>query len=145
MSRQANLAKIHIAKKQLNISDDAYRALLWDVAGVDSASKLDFHQQHAVLSRLIQLGFKAKRPKKQGATARKSASQGDKMRALWIQMAEQNIIKDKSEPALMAYVKRMTNGRYHAPQFCDARTASQLIESLKKWQFRELRKQAKGN
>ncbi|WP_321276945.1 hypothetical protein [Thiomicrorhabdus indica] len=39
MSRKGNLAKIHIAKKELGISDDAYRAMLMEVAKVNSASK----------------------------------------------------------------------------------------------------------
>ncbi|NPA72697.1 MAG: regulatory protein GemA [Gammaproteobacteria bacterium] len=138
MSRQANLAKIHIAKKELHMGDDAYRAMLNDVAGVNSASKLDFHQQTAVIQRLKQLGFKVKASKKLGATARQnSKSQGDKIRALWLKLADLCIVRDRTEPALMAYVKRMTKGKYHAPQFCDPTTASRIIETLKKWIKRE--------
>lgn len=145
MSRQNMLAKIHIAKKQLQMEDDAYRALLQSVAGVSSAAKLDFHGLNAVLNRLQALGFKAKRnPLKTGPTSSKKASQSNKVRAIWLTMAEQDIIQNKSEQALMAYIKRMTKGKYLAPQFCPPRVAQQLIESLKKWQFRELKKRAKG-
>jgi len=145
MTRQTNLAKIHIAKKQLNMSDDAYRALLSSVANVDSAAQLDFHGQHAVLERLKALGFKAKRnPLKTGPTAKSKASQADKIRAIWLEMANENIIRDASESALMTYIKRMTKGKFEAPQFCDAKTAQQLIETLKKWQYRARSKKAKG-
>ncbi|WP_040728243.1 gp16 family protein [Thiomicrorhabdus sp. Kp2] len=143
MSRQSNLAKIHIAKKDLGMADDAYRAMLLDVAKVDSASKLDFHGQYAVLQRLKELGWKPTRGLKVGVTGRKSGktyaqkkSQGDKIRALWIELHNLGIVKDKSEAALMAYIKRMTQGKFEAPQFCDQDTASRIIESLKQWKRR---------
>ncbi|MGE4501957.1 MAG: gp16 family protein [Thiomicrospira sp.] len=135
MTRQSDIAKIHIAKKDLGMEDDAYRAMLMDVAKVDSASKLDFQGRHRVLHRLGQLGWKPKRkPMKTGPKSTKSM--GDKIRALWIELANDGIVRDKSEAALMAYVKRMTNGKYQAPQFCDAYQAGRIIEALKKWRKR---------
>ncbi len=157
MSRQSELAKIHIAKKDLGMADDAYRAMLKDVAGVQSASELDFHGRHAVLHRLEKLGWKPSR-KKYGPKSRQSKkesveflgetivlerprkSMGDKIRALWIEMHKQGIVKNASESALMGYVKRMTKGQYEAPQFCDDAAAWRIIESLKKWRKRELKK-----
>lgn len=141
MSRQANLAKIHIAKKDLGMSDDAYRAMLLAVAKVDSASKLDFQGQHAVLQRFKELGWKPK-AKKVGVQSRKpralsnKKSQGDKIRALWIEMADIGIIQNGSEDALRSYIKRMSKGQFEAPQFCDQQTASRIIESLKQWKKR---------
>lgn len=38
--KQSELAKIHIAKKQLGLDDDTYRAMLKQVAGVISAKDL---------------------------------------------------------------------------------------------------------
>ena len=38
--RNKDLAKIHIAKKQLGLDDDSYRAMLQMVAGVNSAAHL---------------------------------------------------------------------------------------------------------
>lgn len=141
MSRQSNLAKIHIAKKDLGMADDAYRAMLLDVAKVDSASKLDFHAQHAVLQRLKELGWKPK-AKKVGPKSHKpkgplyKKSMGDKIRALWLELYDLGIVKDNSEAALMAYIKRMSKGQFEAPQFCDQDTASRIIESLKQWKRR---------
>ncbi|MDG4811679.1 regulatory protein GemA [Hydrogenovibrio sp. 3SP14C1] len=161
MSRQSELAQIHIAKKDLGMEDDAYRAMLKDVAGVKSSSNLDFQGRHAVIHRMKELGWKPKRKKQYGPKSRKPTthnvaflgseiemersrkSQGDKIRALWIEMAEQKIVKNSSEVALRAYIKRMTKGQYEAPQFCDAPEASMIIESLKRWQKRELDKRDK--
>jgi phage gp16-like protein len=50
--RRAELAKIHILAKQLGLDDDAYRAVLWTVARVDSARDLDAHGRAAVLEQL---------------------------------------------------------------------------------------------
>ena len=38
--KKAQLAKVHIAKQQLGMDDDSYRALLARVAGVKSAKDL---------------------------------------------------------------------------------------------------------
>ena len=57
-TRTKQLAQIHIAKKELGLDDDTYRALLFDVAGVDSSSKLNESQRYAVLKRFKQKGWK---------------------------------------------------------------------------------------
>jgi len=138
--RNTQIAKIKIAKKDLGMDDETYRDMLELVTGKRSAADLDFSQRNAVLHHLeIKLGWKPKR-KKVGPKKRRVTSQADKIRALWIELHELGIVRDKSESALMTYVRRMTNGKYAAPQFCDAATASRMIETLKKWKHRELKK-----
>lgn len=61
--RKRQLAKIHIAKSDLGLDDDTYRALLMDVAGVDSAAKLNAKQRAAVLERFESKGWKNKKQK----------------------------------------------------------------------------------
>ena len=52
--RRADLAKIHLAKKQLNLSDEAYRDLLWVIARVSSAADLDeFGRKNELKAALI--------------------------------------------------------------------------------------------
>ncbi|HCA6404271.1 TPA: DUF1018 domain-containing protein, partial [Pseudomonas aeruginosa] len=58
--RAVNLAKIHIAKTQLGMDDDTYRALLARVAGVRSAKDLGPRQVDQVLVELQRLGWKPK-------------------------------------------------------------------------------------
>jgi len=60
-SRKSDLAKIHIAKKQMGMEDDTYRAMLMHVAGVDSAGKLDMNGRMKVLHHLSTQGFKPKK------------------------------------------------------------------------------------
>lgn len=61
--RKRQLAQIHIAKSDLGLDDDTYRALLQDVAGVDSAARLNAKQRAAVLERFESKGWKNKKHK----------------------------------------------------------------------------------
>lgn len=56
-SRTSELAKIHIAKKQLGLDDDTYRDMLWTVARVRSSSELDHAGRKTVLDHLKARGF----------------------------------------------------------------------------------------
>jgi phage gp16-like protein len=50
--RRSELAKIHIAKTEKGMSDDDYRCMLHNVAGVTSAADLDVKGRRAVLDHL---------------------------------------------------------------------------------------------
>ncbi len=54
-NRQAELARIHIAKKELNMSDDDYRFMLHSVTGKQSAADLTPRQRYQVLDHLRSL------------------------------------------------------------------------------------------
>ncbi|GAB5833910.1 regulatory protein GemA [Staphylococcus aureus] len=66
--RAVNLAKIHIAKAQLGMDDDTYRALLARVAGVRSAKDLGPRQIDQVLVEFQRLGWKPKSNRQGRAT-----------------------------------------------------------------------------
>lgn len=59
-SRARELAKIHIAAKELGMDDDAYRDMLWTVARVRSAGDLDYAGRQRVIEHLRACGFQAK-------------------------------------------------------------------------------------
>ena len=58
--RKAELAKIHLAKKELGLDEEAYRQMLWNCAKVHSAGDLDAAGRQAVLDHLQQCGFVGK-------------------------------------------------------------------------------------
>ncbi len=60
MSRNPALAKIHIAKKDLAMDDDTYRAMLKNVAGVESSRELTDTGITKVLAHLQRCGWKPK-------------------------------------------------------------------------------------
>lgn len=55
--RNAQLAKIHLAKRDLGLDDDAYRTMLWTVCRVRSAKDLDGHGREQVLDHLKARGW----------------------------------------------------------------------------------------
>ena len=56
--RNSDLAKIHMAKKQLSMTDEDYRAMLWTQGRVNSAGDLDHAGRQRVLAHLKACGFK---------------------------------------------------------------------------------------
>lgn len=59
--RNNALAQIHIAKAQLGLDDETYRAMLWGVARVTTAADLDHAGRAKVLAHLKASGFKDRR------------------------------------------------------------------------------------
>ena len=55
--RSADLAMIHIAKKELGLDDETYRNMLWTVARVNSSGALDHAGRAAVLDHLKGCGW----------------------------------------------------------------------------------------
>lgn len=62
----ANLAKIHIAKKELGLSDEAYRDILKWKFNVSSSKELSPRQQTVLLNHFQAQGWRPKRPAKAG-------------------------------------------------------------------------------
>lgn len=56
-TRQKMLAKIHLAKKELDLDDDVYRDLLKNATGLRSCSKMTMAQLETVLNTLKRKGF----------------------------------------------------------------------------------------
>jgi phage gp16-like protein len=126
--KRRDIQIIHIAKQQLGMDEETYRAMLWTVARVKSSTALDFAGRKKVLDHMEACGFKRTKPQ-----PRKLADdpQSKMIRALWLQLHEAGKVRNPSESALAAFAKRQT-GR-DALQWLSAKEASALIEELKKW------------
>lgn len=72
--RNVHMAKIHIAKAQLGLDDESYRAVLARVAGVRSAKDLNGRQVSAVLAEFQRLGWTPTPAKKAGRKAPNAAA-----------------------------------------------------------------------
>ncbi|MYM80558.1 DUF1018 domain-containing protein [Duganella sp. FT50W] len=72
--RKADLALIHVAKKALQLDDDAYRAILVNVTGKSSSASLNTDERQAVLDRFKKVGFKIEK-NNAGRTKPKAAPQ----------------------------------------------------------------------
>lgn len=78
-TRNLQLSKIHIAKKDLGLDDETYRALLARVAGVRSAKDLKPRQIGRVLAEFARLGWTATTTKQSGRKAPAPAPDREKL------------------------------------------------------------------
>lgn len=119
-------ALIHIAKAQLGLADDDYRAFLVAVTGKDSCSKMTQRERWRVVREMEARGF-TKRPH------RKAVYDGDqarKARALWLRLADAGVVRNRSEEALQTYARRITGATLETATVKQLQT---LIETLKRW------------
>lgn len=130
---------IHIAKSQMGMDADTYRQMLLSVTGKTSTSDMNPSQLNKVLAAMKAKGFVVK-PSSKARTTHQLADfpQAKKLRALWLEMHAQGIVRDSSEEALRRWVKRET--KVDGLQWLESDKASKAIEKLKKWQERELQK-----
>ncbi len=142
MKIQPNQTKmIHTLKGALKLDDDTYRAVLAGY-GVTSSKELTNHKAAELTIDLTAKAVAAGVWKKadrslSGAEGRAKADDrmSKKIRALWLELHAAEKVRDPSEKALAAYVKRMS--RKNALQWCSVADKTAIIEGLKKWLERQ--------
>lgn len=134
MPSKADLAKIHIAKKELGLTDEVYRDILKARFRKDSAAKLTPGQAFSLINHFQKLGWKPSRQQILPGISIPQDGQSKKILALWISLSEKKIVRDNSDRALMAFVKRQT-GKDHL-KWCSPEEKNRIIESLKDWDLR---------
>lgn len=152
MTKPKLIQLIHIAKGQLGLDDDTYRAALLGAAGKTSCSQMSLPELNKVLEHFKKAGFKTKAKRRLSPkSSPKQLGEINKIRAIWITMHKQSFVRDGSETALDAYVNRMLNRAkvganvsYHT-QFLTLTQAIQVLEPLKKWHKREMLNHLKAN
>lgn len=135
--RRARIAKLHIARKQLAMEDEAYRDILRRLTGKSSSTACDMAELDAMLAEMKRLGFSDKW---------KPASAKPNVRliyGLWSDLRP--FVRDNSRRALRRFVQRQTksDGKpegVDAPEFLTTEDANLVIEALKSWLDRERRK-----
>lgn len=130
---------IHVAQHKLGIDTDTYRQMLLSITGETSTTAMNPGQLRKVLAAMEAKGFVVK-PASKARTTRALADypQAKKLRALWLEMYAQGIVRDSSEEALRRWVKRETD--VDGLQWLESDKASMAIERLKKWQESRLKK-----
>ncbi|EMK8626509.1 regulatory protein GemA [Salmonella enterica subsp. enterica serovar Newport] len=140
MERGKLIQLIHVAKNKLGIDTDTYRQMLVSITRITSTSTMNPGQLNKVLNAMKAKGFRVK-PASKAQTSRPlvDTPQVKKLRALWLEMHVSGIVRDSSETALQAWVKRETG--VDRLQWLEPEQASHCIEKLKKWLARGLKKQ----
>ena len=143
-NRQRLIRLIHVAKRDLSMADDTYRAILELIGKKASSADLTIPELEKVLEHLKRSGFKVRSKSKsapkpaQAKPSRPLAQdlESKKIRALWLFLHELGAVKNPSEEALAAYVKRIAG--VDALQWISGQQAERLIETMKKWAMRFL-------
>lgn len=145
-NRQRLIRLIHVAKRDLSMDDDTYRAILLRIGKKASSADLTIPELEKVLEHLKRSGFKVRSkskaaPKQKPEQAKPSRPlaqdlESKKIRALWLFLHELGAVKNPSEEALATYVKRIAG--VDALQWISGEQAERLIETMKKWAMRFL-------
>lgn len=117
---------VHVGRRDLNLDDGAYRAILQAQGGAESSAHMSVPQLQRVVDYLKRQGFrvatkaktaqagtvvvKARRTGLASANAVVLASDPEsrKARAMWLTLHAIGQVRDPSEAALLAYAKRQT-------------------------------------
>lgn len=131
-SRKADLAAIHIAKKDLGWDDGTYRDVLFTVCRVRSSADLDFGGRKRWLAHLKSCGWKGagrrsstKAPRAQLTPVQRKAW------SLWQQLADAGLVHDRSMAGLVAFGARQTG--VDRLEWLKDRQLDLVITSLKRW------------
>jgi phage gp16-like protein len=141
--RQRLIRLVHVAKRDLRMVDADYRAVLSTASFGEksSAGDMTVPELERAIAHMKRCGFKVRT--KGGQPARRETSrpmatdpESQKIRALWLMLHELGAIKNPSEAALAAYVRRI--GKVDDLHWLGGQAAERVIESLKKWAMRFL-------
>jgi phage gp16-like protein len=129
--RRVMIAKVHVAKKELGLLDDDYRAMLIRVTGKPSSAQCSPAELRALLDEMKAKGFKAKPAtgRRGGAAAAADHPVARKARALWVSLHHLGAIANPSEQALEAFARRQL--KVAKLQWADQAQGYKLIEALK--------------
>lgn len=122
------ISVIHVAKGQLGMDDDTYRAFLHKTVGKKSCKGLNNKELMRVLDAMKAAGFKKQHTHKRKALV--SDPQAKKIRAVWLMMANAGEIHNRSEAAIDAFVRRIC-GR--GLESATVKQCQAVIECLKNW------------
>lgn len=96
---------IHVARRQLGLDDDTYRAVLIRVTGKSSSGDMTEAERQAVLQEFERLGF---RKTSKGSRKPLEGRFAKKLQALWIAAYNLGVVRNRDDRALNAFVKGRT-------------------------------------
>lgn len=126
-----NIAMIHIARQALGMDDDEYRDLLEQLTGQRSVARMTPAQRRRVLEHLKKCGFVVKpKPAK--------TDQVSKLSALWHELADIGVVRDRRPAALLTWCKRQNPDTPDDLRKLTPIEINPLIEALKQLHARAL-------
>ena len=137
-ARNLLIAKIHIAKNELELDDATYRLALKSATKKTSCVDMNIFELEKTIQHFKKKGWKPRKSSTKISPSRHKRSddktQADKIKALWLELYQSGAIKNDSEQALNNFIKRIT--KIHNVAWLNACDANIVIEALKSWQRR---------
>lgn len=132
MLPKSKVALVQVARKQLGLSDEAYRAVLLEHGGVTGSKLLDARGFDAVMTRFAQLGFVSRRTAEAGRPRVQRATPGQVqlIRHLWIDLTVTG-----TEQGLCRWLTK--HWGIASVQFLTPQKAGQVIGAMRAWQARD--------
>lgn len=128
---------IHVARRELGMQDDDYRAMLRGMpalGGKTSSADLSIKGLEIVLKALKGKGFKVRSKGPAAAPQTRKLADDPKAklaRHYWLCLRDHGVLRDPSEKALNSYVKRIT--KVDDLAWLNDAQLDKVIESLKNW------------
>lgn len=127
-NRNAKLAVIHLARKDLGLHDDDYRALIEGAAGITSCKYLQTEQQFsAIMKAFERAGYKPKRRKNNRPAWQDRWGCSDALRAK-IEAMWRSVSRQKTDRSLKAFIKRIAH--VDSPAWLNNYLAAKVIQAL---------------
>ncbi len=137
MGMTSSIAAIHVAKKQLGLDDDTYRAKLTNITGKASVKDMTEAERQKVLTVFRNEALRrAPTARRTDGRQKLTGKFAKKLQALWIAGYNLGVVENRDDAALLAFVKRQT-GLDHTRFLHHAEDARAAIEALKAWLHRE--------
>lgn len=134
-ARKRDLARIHMLRTKLGLSEDAYRDLLADLFdGRRSSAELATEQRRRLVDHLTTLQRAYAKGQGNAPTAPALpplSPRQKKMFSLWQQLADAGLVRERGMPALKAWVTRQT--QVDRWEWLNGHQEDTVIESLKRW------------
>lgn len=123
------IAKVHVAKKQIGMDDDAYRAVLTRTIGKASTKGCSFAEMELLLAEFKRLGFTPIATPSGKPWVRK-------IHAIWKELAP--LLDQATDATLAAFVARQTHSARNPagiskPEWLDAKEATKVIQGMEGW------------
>lgn len=134
--RLNSIKLVHVARRELSLTEESYRDILARITGKRTAADLDLEGLGKVIAEFQRLGWHPRTRTGHsagGAGSRLMAADAlsRKIRALWLSLWQLGELEDPSEEALAQFVKRTVE--VEALQWLDPRQADQVIKALRGW------------
>ncbi|EAV40432.1 Mu-like prophage protein gp16 [Stappia aggregata IAM 12614] len=123
------LAKIHVLKSKARLDDDTYRDILERETGKRSSKGMSEVEQLKVISALEAIA-----PRQVSQTV--AGTFAKKLQALWIAGYNLGVVNERSDKAMVAFLRRQT-GLDHHRFLQDPADANKALDALKLWIRRE--------